>query len=538
MTLHNNLFLLIIIFGALTLHGAPRIYLNINRDVALPVRTTSVVDWNNDGMLDILLNDLEGNSQLYLNSIEQFEFALPIPAPTNYSLDTRSVGATIGFLKVANLDSTKEPENYDFFGISNNKLQVNRNGKVTISGILPKGNLKFSAYAENSEGEVISKEFILTSPEEPSAVLFLPKGHLPSSPNLTKSLSLVDMDGDGDLDFLNKGDSGEFLLQSNFVDSFSHPILVYPNEKIQLDEKNLGYIGSFLAFDPNDSHSDDEYVFSLVAGEGSEFNPFFEISTSGELKHVRNSELGVYSIRVRVTDVSGLFLEKIFEFSKILDKELDDDSFVNKPISKTLQVSQETNAIKFEGLLLADGGSNNVEVGFLWGAKLSLDLNDPDTEKIGAFFESNTNKFFSQIDLNSSGRFYFKSYASNEKGITFGSVRRFKGMSVRQNTIVESGPWQGGNDFGDGWVEVPWFGSILLFPNNWVYHIELGWLYSMAGEGGGVWLWHHAHGWLWTVEGVYPFIYKNTVSNWLYHIQLPTGGNILYDYNSKNFLVP
>jgi hypothetical protein len=173
--LHKNLFLLII-FGTLTLHGAPKIYLDINRDVVLPVRTTSVVDFNNDGMLDILLNDLEGNSQLYLNSIEQFEFALPIPAPVKYTLDNRSVGAIIGFLKVANLGPTKEHEHYDFFGISNNKLQVNRNGEVIISGILPKGNLKFSAYAENSKGEVISEEFIFTSPEAPSTVLFCPRG--------------------------------------------------------------------------------------------------------------------------------------------------------------------------------------------------------------------------------------------------------------------------------------------------------------------------------------------------------------------------
>ena len=538
MTLHINLLLLLIIFGTLTLHGVPRIYLDINRSLALPVRTISVVDWNNDGMLDILLNDLEGNSQLYLNSNEQFDFALPLPAPTNFSLKDRSVGATVGFLKVANLGSATEEANYDFFGISNDQFHVKRNGEVTISGILPKGNLKFSAYAKNAEGEVVSEEFVVTLQEEPSAVLFLPKGHLPSSPNFTKSLSLVDMDGDGDLDFLNKGDSGEFLLQSNLVDSFSHPILVYPNEKIQLDNENLGYIGSFLAFDPNDSHSDDEYVFSLVSGEGSEFNSFFEISESGELKHVQNSELGIYSIRVRVTDESGLFLEKIFEFSKNLDKELGVDSTINKPISRTLEASQEGDGIRLEGLLLADGGSNNVEVGFIWGVKLSLDLNDPETEKVGAVFESNTEKFSFQTDLNSSGKFYFKSYASNEKGITFGAVRRFKGGGGQKNETVQSGPWQGGNDFGDGWVEVPWFGSILLFPNNWVYHIELGWLFSIADEGGGVWLWHHTHGWLWTEEGLYPFIYKSTVSNWLYHIKLPSGGDILYDYNSQKFLVP
>lgn len=538
MTLHINLLILLIIFGTLTLHGVPRIYLDINRSLALPVRTISVVDWNNDGMLDILLNDLEGNSQLYLNSNEQFDFALPLPAPTNFSLKDRSVGATVGFLKVANLGSATEEANYDFYGISNDQFHVKRNGEVTISGILPKGNLKFSAYAKNAEGEVVSEEFVVTLQEEPSAVLFLPKGHLPSSPNFTKSLSLVDMDGDGDLDFLNKGDSGEFLLQSNLVDSFSHPILVYPNEKIQLDNENLGYIGSFLAFDPNDSHSDDEYVFSLVSGEGSEFNSFFEISESGELKHVLNSELGIYSIRVRVTDESGLFLEKIFEFSKKLDKELGVDSTIKKPIPRTLEASQEGDGIRLEGLLLADGGSNNVEVGFIWGVKLSLDLNDPETEKVGAVFESNTEKFSFQMDLNSSGKFYFKSYASNEKGITFGAVRRFKGGGGQKNETVQSGPWQGGNDFGDGWVEVPWFGSILLFPNNWVYHIELGWLFSTADEGGGVWLWHHTHGWLWTEEGLYPFIYKSTVSNWLYHIKLPSGGDILYDYNSQKILVP
>ena len=119
-------------------------------------------------------------------------------------------------------------------------------------------------------------------------------------------------------------------------------------------------------------------------------------------------------------------MEKIFEFSEKLDKELEDDSFVNKPISKILQTSHEINVIRFEGLLLADGGSNNVEVGFLWGTNLSLDLNDPNTKQMRAVFESNTNMFSSQIDFNLSGKFYFKSYASNEKGITFAPLNDLK----------------------------------------------------------------------------------------------------------------
>ena len=58
------------------------------------------------------------------------------------------------------------------------------------------------------------------------------------------------------------------------------------------------------------------YQYSLVDGLGAESNDFFDLSASGELRAKATLTSGIFSLRVRVTDSSGLFLERSFTLKK------------------------------------------------------------------------------------------------------------------------------------------------------------------------------------------------------------------------------
>ena len=59
-----------------------------------------------------------------------------------------------------------------------------------------------------------------------------------------------------------------------------------------------------------------------------------------------------------------------------------------------------------------------------------------------------------------------------------------------------------------GWRESHWFGAFLLMDNDWMYHAELGWIYTQSDHFGGHWIWLESHGWLWTQEHTWPYLYS------------------------------
>jgi 6-phosphogluconolactonase (cycloisomerase 2 family) len=85
------------------------------------------------------------------------------------------------------------------------------------------------------------------------------------------------------------------------------------------------------------------------------------------------------------------------------------------------------------------------------------------------------------------------------------------------------------------WWTSAWFGSFYLSSNGWVMHEELGMVFPKQSLTTGLWLWKEGYGWLWTDKGVYPFIYDNTGSGWLYFTAQDQGIGLLYDYQLKKW---
>jgi hypothetical protein len=93
-------------------------------------------------------------------------------------------------------------------------------------------------------------------------------------------------------------------------------------------------------------------------------------------------------------------------------------------------------------------------------------------------------------------------------------------------------------EVGGGWRNSDWFGAFLTYPDlDWIYHSSLGWIYVVKDQGTGLWIWHSQHGWLWTQNGVWPYLYSNRASNWLYFMKKVNGQAIFYDYETGQYLL-
>lgn len=69
---------------------------------------------------------------------------------------------------------------------------------------------------------------------------------------------------------------------------------------------------------------------------------------------------------------------------------------------------------------------------------------------------------------------------------------------------------------GNDWYELFWFGYYNQSSNDWIYHIDYGWLYPDGETPGSVWFYHSELGWMWTNPQAYPWLYSKEDEDWLY----------------------
>jgi subtilisin family serine protease len=71
---------------------------------------------------------------------------------------------------------------------------------------------------------------------------------------------------------------------------------------------------------------------------------------------------------------------------------------------------------------------------------------------------------------------------------------------------------------GSNWYESGWLGPFFESGNgNWTYHVDMDWIYPVAGEGSpeSTWIWKENAGWLWTSESTYPYLYSDITKFWI-----------------------
>jgi hypothetical protein len=268
-------------------------------------------------------------------------------------------------------------------------------------------------------------------------------------------------------------------------------------------------------------------TFSLVPGAGGDGNALFTLEANGTLRTVQTLDFETkdsHSVRVRA-EANASSLEKAFAVSVI-------DAFV--PIVETIEPKAGATEGTFllGGEVLDDGSSHvSTERGIVLGRH-------PDPEPGGfgvTVLEAGLGlgKFeASPHNLVAGKKYYYRAFAKNAEGESFGSQERF--TAIKEPT----GPaWAGAQASGQAtdWWTSPWFGSFFLGKNGWMRHETIGWLFAVDDGAGGVWLWQENLGWLWTAEGIYPYIFLNAEKGWGFLLGDSEGRVFIYRYADSSW---
>ena len=86
-----------------------------------------------------------------------------------------------------------------------------------------------------------------------------------------------------------------------------------------------------------------------------------------------------------------------------------------------------------------------------------------------------------------------------------------------------------------GWKNSQWLGSYYDAENQWIHHVDHGWLFTSSMDANSIWLWSPKEEWLWTGPGVYPHLFRNNDSTWLYFVLKSATGSVYYNQTTKAF---
>ena len=196
------------------------------------------------------------------------------------------------------------------------------------------------------------------------------------------------------------------------------------------------------------------------------------------------------------------------------------------PIVKTLRhsISQGTKLI-FGGEIIADGNNDHLELGI----QISSDFYF--SEPIEIFSENNGNSFEVNFDTAQfdSNKLFYRATAKNQLFESFGAIKRLSLSNISKTLLV------GAEKNAAGWEHSHWFGDYLPQPNRWLYHTDLGWCFIVINHDNH-WLWMEEHGWLWTTPEVWPYMFKNETSSWIYLLQRKSGPAVIFDQLHQQFI--
>lgn len=134
--------------------------------------------------------------------------------------------------------------------------------------------------------------------------------------------------------------------------------------------------------------------------------------------------------------------------------------------------------------------------------------------------------------------------SSDFKDPTLGGIMPNWNSSLLQDKLIEAELLA--NDVLEGstavsgasnWSQSNWLGAFYIpyktSPNQfWMFHQNLKWVYLNSSSPSNIWLFFSSTGdWLWTKKSIYPYLYSNGLSSWLY---LQTNGTLLR-WNSSSW---
>lgn len=201
---------------------------------------------------------------------------------------------------------------------------------------------------------------------------------------------------------------------------------------------------------PKDIENEDEIIFTLK-GVNLSKNLILKIEDYQIVSFVSiNKDYSELKFKAQHTGNFGNKLCTVSNSKGVILKEFN-ISFKEKniyiPEIKTLEATDiNSNSAKLNSELITNGGVNLIEKGFYWGQNLT-DLHNKE-------LVTNVDNSFDVSNLDGNTTYYYKSYATNIKGISFGDIKEFTTLSSN-NTIpsdlfemvyIQGGTSRMGND--------------------------------------------------------------------------------------------
>jgi hypothetical protein len=316
------------------------------------------------------------------------------------------------------------------------------------------------------------------------------------------------------------GNAATVVTRSVVVFNEAPSGLLLSNASVEENLPSGTLVGTFSTEDPDDTDGSKSYVYAKISGNGLTVSSDGVLRTSDVFDFESSAS---HEIVVRTTDEFGAFLEKTFAISVI-------DAFV--PGVDTSSATEVTGTSSVLNGSIADAGDSQgvTERGFVLGPSPDPETSGGSTlasgSGSGSFTASTTN-------LTPGRAYYYKAYARNAEGVSYGSQERFTTPQDRSSAL-----WSDATVSGANWRSSDWFGSFYLTDTPWLYHGELGWLYASGTSSSSVWLWTESLGWVWTGKETFPYLYRNADADtgWYHWNGTVNGRSLFYRYSDSQWI--
>jgi hypothetical protein len=219
-----------------------------------------------------------------------------------------------------------------------------------------------------------------------------------------------------------------------------------------------------------------------------------------------------------------------------------------KPVQSIVKSFVETISFSYKnGQFILTGRSRHsidsasateLKVGFLISPNATLHPQFDSTQKIIGQVNSDGN-FSASVTSSISQNQYFRAFAENEAGTTYGRILKI--TPAKETDPTQKSPSEKAlhflasesNELNGGWLENSWFGTFKDFENGWIYHTAHGWLYLSADPLNGIWAWSPNREWIWSTKEQYPFLFQANIGEWIYFMTVRKGTPYYYNYSTK-----
>ena len=186
-------------------------------------------------------------------------------------------------------------------------------------------------------------------------------------------------------------------------------------------------------------------------------------------------------------------------------------------------------------MLIDDGNSSITERGFQLSDRPFKRYASEGATQIVSEDSSNAFQFLAE-DLQPNHKYFFRPYATNAVGTSYGSVESFKTLRNEQKvgpSWINAQPAEENN-----WWISPWFGTFYAPDNRgWLMHTDLGWLFAYGQPEHADWLWREGLGWVWTDPDHYPFMFSNQSGGWIFFHGKARQKLLFFDYALNNWVI-